>query len=130
MNLRSGSRRWLSPALFALAALAFLLPFATVSCDQAKTSFTGVQLVTHTVPQGGNVDEGADCTGDISRCVESQGSALATAAFVAALLGFALGLLRFRRGPGWCAAAGLLMTLLLGTNALEPLGPTVTFRSG
>ena len=47
------NRPRLSPALFALICLGFLLPFATVSCDDARTSFTGIQLVTHTVPSGG-----------------------------------------------------------------------------
>src|SRR5438309_10341169 len=51
----------LSPALFALICMAFVLPFATVSCDGAETSFTGLQLVTWTVPQGGPVSE-SDCS--------------------------------------------------------------------
>lgn len=31
----------LSPALFALICMSFVLPFATVSCDGTETSFTG-----------------------------------------------------------------------------------------
>src|SRR5438477_7786179 len=75
----------LSPALFALICLAFVLPFATVSCDNAKTSFTGLQLVTHTVPSGGAVHEEGDCSGELGGCVESQGSLLAALAFGMAL---------------------------------------------
>ena len=116
--------------MFALIGLAFLLPFATVSCDDAMTSFTGVQLVTHTVPPGGTIDEPPDCSGELSRCVERSSSGLATAALVAAVLGFALGVLGVAKGPGWCAAAGLIATLLLGWKAVEPFGADVTFHSG
>ena len=119
-----------SPLLFALVGLAFLLPFATVSCDGARTTFTGAQLVAHTVPQGGKVAEPPDCSTEISRCVERSGSGVATAALLAAALGFVLGIVGARRGPGWCAAAGLAAVLLLGAKAVGPFGPDVTFHSG
>jgi hypothetical protein len=123
------SRRWLSPTLFALIGLCFLLPFATVSCDGASTSFTGVQLVTRAVPHGGVLHEAPDCSADIGTCVEQQGSLTAQVALAFAILGFAFGLLGVVRGPGWCAAItlGALVTL-----ALQPfdVGPDVTLHSG
>jgi hypothetical protein len=105
--------RWLSPVYFGLAALAFLLPFATVSCDDATTSFTGIQLVTHTVPAGGYVDAAPDCSADISACVEARGSTTATIALLAVLAGLGLGLLGIGRGSGWCAAIGFLAIAIL-----------------
>ena len=124
------AQRWLSPAVFALAVLAFLLPFATVSCDGAETSFTGMQLVTRTVPPGGPIEEAPDCNADISDCVEERSSTFAEAAFAAALLGLALGIFGKRKGPGWCATVGLLAVLGIGMQAVEPLGPEVTFHAG
>jgi hypothetical protein len=108
-------KRWISPSLFALAALAFLLPFATVSCDGAKTSFSGIQLVTHTVPAGGMVDEAGDCSADLSTCIEHETSTAAGLALLAALVGVGLGYLGVVRGPGWCA------TVALGALAYLPL---------
>jgi hypothetical protein len=130
-SIRTASARWLSPTLFACIALAFLLPFATVSCDAASTTFTGLQLVTHTVPHGGNLasDNSADCKTYIGTCVERSASNIATVAIVAALLGLALGLFGLARGPGWCALAGL------GALALLPFrggifGPDVYLHAG
>ena len=131
MTLRTRIRRWHSPTLFALVGLCFLLPFATVSCDNAKTTFTGAQLVTRTVPLGGMVHKpGYGCTTDLSRCVESQASTPATVALAAAILGLALGLLGITRGPGWCAATGLIALLVLAKPAFDFGGPDVGFHSG
>ncbi len=126
----STSRRWLSPALFALIGIAFLLPFATVSCDGAKTTFSGIQLVTHTVPPGGNLagDQESDCQTYIGRCVEHTSSNTATVALVAALLGLALGLSGIVRGPGWCALVGLGAMVILPFEGI--LGPQVKLHSG
>jgi hypothetical protein len=121
--------RWLSASLFALAALCFLLPFATVSCDDARTTFTGMQLVTRTVPRGGALREGADCSSDISVCVERAAAPTATVALVAALAGVALGLLRIGRGPGWCALVGLGAIVALPFEG-GWLGPKVTTHVG
>src|SRR6185295_7071299 len=99
-------KRLISPSLFALAALCFLLPFGTVSCDGAKTSFTGIQLVTHTVPQGGPIDE-PDCSADLSTCIEHETSTAAGLALLAALVGVVLGYHNNVRGPGWCAMVTL-----------------------
>jgi hypothetical protein len=109
------NRPRLSPALFALICLGFILPFATVSCDNAETSFTGIQLVTHTVPAGGAVDD--DCGRELGACVESKGSFLAAFALGLALVGLLLGLLGRVEGPGWFATGGLLSMLGLAGQA-------------
>jgi hypothetical protein len=129
MSIRERINRWFSPSLFALAALCFLLPFATVSCDDASTAFTGVQLVTHTVPRGGVLDEGPDCSRDISVCVERSASNTATVALAAALLGLALGAIGFVRGPGWFAAVGVAALVRL-QFAGGFLGPDIYFHAG
>jgi hypothetical protein len=129
MQVRPKVRRWLSPSLFALIALCFLLPFGTVSCDTARTTFTGVQLVTWTVPAGGWVNEGSDCIGDLGSCVEHQASFGATVALVAAAIGLLLGLLGVVRGPGWFALVGIGALLWDGLNAIGSLAG-VTFRYG
>jgi hypothetical protein len=91
----------LSPALFVLICISFVLPFATVSCDSAETSFTGPQLATWRVSAGGHRSE-SDCSSDISACVEHRASSYAFVALAAAALGLALGLLGKFKGPGWC----------------------------
>jgi hypothetical protein len=125
--MRDRCHRWLSPSLFALIGLCFLLPFATVSCDNATTTFTGIELVTHTVPSGGYVNR-VDCSADISVCVERNGATTATIALAAALLGLVLGVLGVARGPGWCAAVGFGALVALEFRA--PLGPDVSLHSG
>jgi hypothetical protein len=129
MKARSRVGRWLSPSLFALVALSFPLPFATVSCDTASTTFTGAQLVTHTVPRGGVLDEPPDCSADISVCVERDAAPTATLALAAVLVGLLLGLVGVVRGPGWCAAVSLGALLALPFEG-PFLGPDVTMRSG
>ena len=108
---RTTTRRLLSPTLFAVIALAFFLPFATVSCNGATTHTTGIQLVTHTVPNGGQLD--CDGVSSIGQCVEHEASGTATVALVAALLGLALGLLGIVRGPGWCGLVGFAAIVVL-----------------
>jgi hypothetical protein len=129
--LRSALHRWLSPALFALIALAFLLPFATVACDNARTTFSGIQLATHAVPHGGNLagDSASDCKTYIGTCVQRSASNTATVAFVVALLGLALGLVGVVRGPGWCALLGLGAMLALPFEG-GVLGPDIYLHSG
>src|SRR5215831_14863078 len=116
MTLRTRIRRLHSPSLFTLIALCFLLPFGTVFIDgcqsnlHSTTTFTGAQLVTHTVPAGG---KDPDCSRDISVCVERAGATTADVAFGAAIVGLVLGLLGIARGPGWCAAVGLFALVVL-----------------
>ena len=116
MNLRARFHRWHSPSVFTLIALCFLLPFATVvvsGCEtniHSRTTFTGAQLVTHTVPNGG---KDPSCSRDISVCVERAGATTADVAFGAAIVGLILGLLGIERGPGWCASLGLGALMVL-----------------
>ena len=126
MSARFSTQRHLGPALFGLTLLAFLLPFATVSCGQAETTFTGIQLVTETVPGGGSVNGGEQ----LGEEVEAEASPLAMAAFAAAVVGLVVTALGVVKGPGWLAAAGLISTLLLGSDGLDPFGPTINFRVG
>ena len=128
-RLQATIRRWHTPTVFALFALCFFLPFATVSCDKARTSFTGIQLVTRTVPQGGYVDEGSDCSADLSTCVEQHASFPAEIALLAALLGCALGLLAVQRGPGWCAGVALVAMLYIVWQTAATFAD-VTYHAG
>ena len=114
-------RRRMSPAVFAVVALAFFLPFATVSCGGDETTFTGIQLVTRSAPPSGDTELDAGIEGRAS---------LALAVLVAAVAGALLGVagvswLLFR--PGVCATVGLLGTVAL---PFEPLGPDVVLRVG
>jgi hypothetical protein len=118
----------LSPALFALVCISFALPFATVSCDSAKTSFTGVQLITYTVPHGGAVDS-SDCGGDISACVEHDASWLAILALVMAAAGLGFGVSGREKGPGWFATGGFLALLGIAFQGMLSFA-TVEYRLG
>jgi hypothetical protein len=129
MDVHTATHRWLSPSLFALIALCLFLPFATVACDGAQTSFTGIQLVTRSVPAGGMVREGTDCSADISVCVERNASTTATVVLAMALAGVLLGLLGIARGPGWAAAIGAVaLVILLFNNSI--FGPDIYVHSG
>jgi hypothetical protein len=112
-----------------MVLLAFALPFATVSCDTDETTFTGAQLATWSVPEGGQLDA-RNCRDDIAGCVEREGSLLAGVVAVAALAGIVLGLWRTPKGEGWCAAAGLVAILLLTAQALRPRAVDVSLHSG
>jgi hypothetical protein len=129
MDVHTATHRWLSPSLFAMIGLCFFLPFATVSCDNATTSFTGAQLLTHTVPAGGVLHEGPDCSTDISVCVERQAADTATVALAAAAFGLLLGLLGIAGGPGWLAAVGSVALLSLPLDG-GMFGPDIYFHSG
>jgi hypothetical protein len=126
-------QRWHSPTTFTLIALCFVLPFATVTwmggCSYSghgQTSFTGIQLVTRSVPRGtgtgncsANIAGKPDAAGAINSCVEQAGATPAEIAFAAAIVGIVLGLLRVTGGPGYCAAVGLgalLQTFLFLDN--------------
>ena len=123
MSFSDRVRRWHSPSVFTLIALCFLLPFATVTfvsgCGEftdGQTSFTGIQLVTRTVPRGTGM---ADCRwradgggGRPDQCVEKEGATTAEVAFAAVIVGVVLGLLGIA-GGGWCALVGLAAFLQL-----------------
>ena len=125
MTLKDRIHRWHSPSVFTLIALCFLLPFATVtlvsSCSYSghgQTSFTGIQLVTHTVPPGTGTGACGPTTRNyvgsaINTCVENSAMGWGVLAFGAALVGLVLGLLGVARGPGWCATVGAGALLLI-----------------
>ena len=99
---------------FAVALLAFVLPFATVSCDQLHVETSGAELVLRASPetQGPN-EEGVELGG----LVVEFGGGLATASFLA----FALALVASLRGwsPGWvplCGLAGIAALAFLETR--------------
>jgi hypothetical protein len=123
-SVRRVFRRVHSPVVFAGIVAAFFLPFATVSCDGAETTFTGVQLVTKTVPEGGVIDEEE---GEISDRVESESSGVAAIIISLAVAGFFVGVFGIERGPGWIAALGILLTIVLGANTESA---TVDYRVG
>ena len=106
--------------LFAAAALAFLLPFGTVSCDGDVVSFTGFELATY------QVDADASSV-DLRDDVESNGS-LALVALAASLTGLAFGAAG-RRGGGLCASLGVLAMQLLFLSGVSSLA-TVEVRAG
>jgi hypothetical protein len=87
---------------FAVALLAFALPFATVSCDDARVEPSGADLLLRTAPES----EGTQREGiELGELVVAYGGGLATAAFLA----FALSLLAAARGwrSGWAPLAGV-----------------------
>ena len=88
---------------FAVGLLAFVLPFATVSCDDARVEPTGADLVLRSAPDTeGTPPEGLE----FGELVVAYGGGLATAAFLA----FALSLLAAVRGwtGGWATLGGLV----------------------
>ena len=95
--------RRVAPLAFTLALLAFALPFATVSCEDAQVKASGAHLVLRTPPETeGRAPEGID----LGELVVAAGGGLATAAFLA----FALGLLASARmwQSGWAPFAGVV----------------------
>ena len=114
--------RRVAPLAFALALLAFALPFATVSCDEAHVEPSGADLVLRTAPETeGQAPEGID----LGELVVASGGGLATAAFLA----FALSLVASVRmwGSGWAPLGGavgvaaLLFLKTRGTGGTEAI---------
>lgn len=116
---------------FAVALFAFVLPFATVSCDDAQVEATGADLVLREAPETeGRTPEAPDDEEpsledlDLGELVVAYGGGLATAAFLA----FALSLLAAVRGwaPGWAPIAGVVgvaALLFLKTRGAGGRGP-------
>src|SRR5438045_846101 len=122
-----GPWRVVSPALFGLALVAFLLPFGAVSCsgpgslptDPAPTQITAAQLVSHTVPpleQPNTID--CRCS-DVAAWIESRDAAVATLALLLALGGFVLAVAGFSRGLGWIALVGAICVWRMGDGFVE-----------
>src|SRR6476646_10272998 len=91
-SVRDCRHRWEPPTIFALVALCFLLPFATVNLggcdpDTGSTSFTGIQIVTRSVPPVTGAEYGLNAAFDRSNAarlaseVEKTGSGTAELAF-------------------------------------------------
>jgi hypothetical protein len=123
---RAGSvrARRLTSTLLAAAALAFLLPFGTVSCDGEEVSFTGVELATFQV----DADE-RHPGGTLAEDVEQGGSPIALVTLAIALVGAGTVALR-GRGGGFAAAgvAGLFVLFAKGSLMID--SPTVDHGSG
>jgi hypothetical protein len=98
-----------APLAFAVALLAFALPFATVSCDESSVQVSGAELVVRTAPEteGFVAPEGVE----LGELVVAYGGGLATAAFLA----FALSLLAMVRvlAPAWAPLAGAVGVVAL-----------------
>jgi hypothetical protein len=119
----------LGPALFALAGLAFFLPGATFSdCSREGITVTGWQIVTHTQP-GGSEAHGL-CLNNTVDWLNGTYAVLATVTFVAATAGFVLAVARARRGPGFCAGAGLVAMLIGGMPSGLSNSPNYSPHSG
>ena len=98
-----------SPVLFVVTVLCFLLPFVTVSCNGQKVDkgqFTGLQLAT-----GTTVEQPQMFGRPQKEKVEAQ--PLATAALVCALAGLGLSFLGIRLAIAPAGAGGLGAVLLL-----------------
>lgn len=116
--------RWGSATLFAGIVLAFLLPFATVSCNGDEVTFTGVQLALGQVP----TEETQNGDESLAQDVESESTPWALFALAAAATGLGLGIAG-RRGGGIAAAVGLPAMLVLALNAATTLA-TVDLHAG
>ena len=114
------NRRRVTSTLFAAAALAFFLPFGTVSCGAEEVTVSGVELATYTV-------DGAEREGSLAADVEAHG-VMALLALVFALVGTGVALLG-DRGGGW-AIAGLAALFLLAFNGDTILGPEIEYGPG
>jgi len=99
--------RVLSGTAFAVAALAFTLPFGVVSsCDGAEVEFTGTELVAFSVP----ADDAQDA--ELRDSLERGAGPFALAALLGTALGLVLSVLD-RPGAGRCAALGVVAMQLV-----------------
>ena len=96
--------------LFAAAALAFLLPFGTVSCGNQTVSFTGVQLATMQVPP--DPVPRTDPSNGLAAHVEAQAGAWALLALVL-VVGGHVSALALGRGGGFAFGSGFALCVLL-----------------
>ena len=107
----ASAARLTASTLLGAALLAFLFPFATVSCGEPVT-FTGLELATARVASDAPTSDEREFGDEI----ESNGTTLALIALVAIALGLGLALVELR-GAGAAALVGLLALLLLPWSA-------------
>ena len=103
-------RRFGVCALLVAAALAFLLPFGTVSCDEKSVSFTGLELATRHIEP--DPTEHNDPDGGLAAKVEGDAGTFALMALVFALFGAGSAAWR-SRGGGFATASALSLLYLL-----------------
>jgi hypothetical protein len=98
------------PVLYLAAALCFLLPFGTVSCEEKQpVDVTGIELATKSVPGTGRLEDGEP---NFAQEVENRGFVPAALALAAALLGFGLALAGVRNR--WTFGVALFGLAALG----------------
>lgn len=99
--------RVVSAAGFAIACLAFTLPFGMVSsCSGGEVQFTGIELATFSVEADRPIDR------ELGDEVEGNAGLIAVIAFVSAAVGFTLAVLGVK-GTGVCATIALVAMQLL-----------------
>lgn len=129
---RPASVRLLASALFAGAALAFLLPFLAVQSDLRFARATGGELVRQTAPITGRYVHDA-YRGEVERLVD-RGRTPSLLAFAAAVAGLALAWLPWRVGPALGLAFGLLgdaaMFALYQSTSASFAPPEIDHRYG
>lgn len=109
--------RRVTPLAFALALLAFALPFASVSCDDARVEPSGADLVLRTAPETeGRAPDGVA----LGELVVAHGGGLATAAFLAFALSLLASLRMWRSGwPPLAGAVGFAALIFLKTRGAD-----------
>jgi hypothetical protein len=104
--------------LFLAAALCFLLPFGTVSCEEEPVHVTGIELATKSVPGTGRLEDGEP---NFAQEVENRGFVPAALALASALLGFGLALAgarcRWTFGVALFGLAALAILRFVATDA-------------
>lgn len=115
-ELRPLLRRHGIAMILAGAALAFLLPFGTVSCDGEVVHFTGVELATrHVAP---DPDASSSRSERLNEEVESEAGTFALMALV--FVAFGAGSVTWRGlGGGFAVAALVSLVLLLLSAAVS-----------
>lgn len=132
-----GARRFVSPALFAVVAICFFLPFVTIACNQSaqglteglgeelgatppagsteelEETFTGWQLVTGDTEEEAAAPPAEGLPGQQPTGQVKDSQPLAIASLAAAVLGIALSWLALWIGPIAGAALGIAGVILL-----------------
>lgn len=101
----------ISPAVFGLALICFVLPFVTVSCNGQKVmSLSGIQLMT------GTSIEQPGMFGGKGQAKKVDGEPVAIIAFIAGIAGLGLSFMKNRKSsiiPAGLGLIGLIMLLVI-----------------